>query len=753
MNLDKHHLEQLNKSGISKEVIESRGYHSVTNKAELAGLGFTTNQQRVPGLLIPLWGVDGKPAGHQFRPDNPRLNNKNKLIKYENPTGSNIRLDCPPRCQKMLADLQMPLWITEGSKKADSLASQGLCAISLNGVWGFMGKNATGATTFLADWDYVALKDRTVYLAFDSDVSTKPPVRKAMFRLAEHLHPLGAKINIVTLPQGNGKVGVDDYLVAGHSVTDLKNLSLPWKYVKRTEDKEKTIQACHRTVGEKLYLQVKKSEGDYAFAYIDDTDHIKLTEEIIVTGNTTVRPRPLPIKDGATIEFVGMPDENIVNTKLITPEELYQLLKSHLLKYVDLSDLDLDLCIYYILFTGFYPKVNTLGYLRFMADTGKGKSRILTAVGDICFYPMHASGASSFSGIARQQDIWHGTLVVDESDFAGDKEHQLLKYINLGFERGKYYVLTDKQNPREQEIFDPFCPKIFAMREPFRDNATEGRIFSVSPHETNNRSIPIILPQEYYAEMMHIRNTIAVFTLHHWNEVDGSKMVSFNDLDIEPRLKQLTMPLSIIFQFWPDGIQKFRDYILRRQIEIKKTRALSWEGTLVNLVISISTGDVDLQEAFADYYLSQKGIQAITPSMITSQLKTSAKSATQVLQSVGFEVEWRWIITNKPGAKNKKRTRAYCIPDANTWREIIQRYYYSEDEKFIEMPPVLMASKYFEGVQKCVPSVPSVPMEFTTDHFGTDGTDGTVLSTQLQHSDSNLLLETTDMEEEGWENL
>ncbi len=51
MTIEKTHLDQLWGSGISDEVITERGYRSVTNKAELASLGFGSNQQRVPALL------------------------------------------------------------------------------------------------------------------------------------------------------------------------------------------------------------------------------------------------------------------------------------------------------------------------------------------------------------------------------------------------------------------------------------------------------------------------------------------------------------------------------------------------------------------------------------------------------------------------------------------------------------------------------------------------------------------------------
>ena len=72
----------------------------------------------------------------------------------------------------------MPLWLTEGQKKADALASHGAVALCLLGVWNFKGK-IPGGTTLLADWDYVALNGREVRLVFDSDVVTIPGVRKA----------------------------------------------------------------------------------------------------------------------------------------------------------------------------------------------------------------------------------------------------------------------------------------------------------------------------------------------------------------------------------------------------------------------------------------------------------------------------------------------------------------------------------------------------------------------------------------------
>lgn len=196
-------------------------------KSALKNTGFSNSQQRAPGILIPLHGVDGSIVGHQYRPDKPREDKKReRLIKYENPVGASVRVDCPPRCRPQLGDPAVPLYITEGIKKVDALACAGACAIALTGVWGFKGKNPVGGTTILADFDYIALKERHTYLVFDSDSNINPHVRQALMRLSEHLGRKGAQVRIIELAPGPGgeKVGADDYLAQGKTIADLATL-------------------------------------------------------------------------------------------------------------------------------------------------------------------------------------------------------------------------------------------------------------------------------------------------------------------------------------------------------------------------------------------------------------------------------------------------------------------------------------------------------------------------------------------------
>jgi len=180
------HAALLTASAISDEVAKARGYRSVTDKAELRSLGFSANQARVPALLIPVWDVNGKIALYQARPDEPRVAN-GKAVKYETLVGSRMTIDVPPAVRHQLGDPSIPLWITEGIRKADAAVSAGLCCIGLLGVWNWRGRNEHGGKVALADWESIALNGREVFIAFDSDVMTKPEVAQALERLKAFL--------------------------------------------------------------------------------------------------------------------------------------------------------------------------------------------------------------------------------------------------------------------------------------------------------------------------------------------------------------------------------------------------------------------------------------------------------------------------------------------------------------------------------------------------------------------------------------
>jgi hypothetical protein len=217
-----HHRDQLEReSGISPEVLAESGVRSVAESAELRTLGFAEYQRMVPGILFPYKTLGGL-TRYRYRPDNPRLNDRGKPVKYEAPAGVPLSLYVPPKLLPLMANPKVDMDITEGEKKSLAGYSNGRVSVSLPGVWGFRGTNPFGGKTALPDWESVALNGRTVRVIFDSDVTVKPEVQLALARLVAFLESRGAKVRIVYLPDGpNGeKVGMDEYLLT-HTSDEL----------------------------------------------------------------------------------------------------------------------------------------------------------------------------------------------------------------------------------------------------------------------------------------------------------------------------------------------------------------------------------------------------------------------------------------------------------------------------------------------------------------------------------------------------
>ncbi len=194
MYLSEAHMKMLLEgSGIIQEVIETRGYHTIEKKADLKRLGFSEAQCTVPALVVPMYSPTGELVTRQIRPDAPRKNGDGKVIKYEAPAGSPIRLDVNPSQTERVRDASVCLWVTEGVKKADSLVCRDQCAVALQGVWCWQKDGVP-----LRDWEDVRLWGRPVCVIFDSDVTTNPKVQAALEGLVGFLRGRGARVTVAS---------------------------------------------------------------------------------------------------------------------------------------------------------------------------------------------------------------------------------------------------------------------------------------------------------------------------------------------------------------------------------------------------------------------------------------------------------------------------------------------------------------------------------------------------------------------------
>jgi putative DNA primase/helicase len=294
MTLLDHHEKMLSVgSAISPEIIKARGYKSVT-AIEARQYGFTGQQAR-DGLLLPVRPPDGSNGLYVLRPDTPRSEDDKKkgklpdgtfaqkVWRYEWPKGIGLRVDVSPTCLQMIKDVSKPVIVTEGIKKADSLASHlsDYCILDLNGVWSY--KNQEG---ILADFDCMNWVGRIVFIIYDSDIVAKKSVAKAIARLSKVLEHRKAKVTPIFLPPGpNGeKQGVDDFFAQGGTVEELFFYAklgeiLPYKLGAKGDPLPQSAE----------YLEVLHSLG-YTFT-MDD-----ITDGILVNGQPITDPLEAEIK-------------------------------------------------------------------------------------------------------------------------------------------------------------------------------------------------------------------------------------------------------------------------------------------------------------------------------------------------------------------------------------------------------------------------------------------------------------------------
>jgi len=301
------HAALIEASSIASEVAIARGYRSIIRAADAAALGFNTAQAAcVPALLVPVHSVGDGIVTYQMRPDHPRERD-GKPLKYETPAGSRMALDVPPAARAALGNPHVPLYVTEGARKADAAVSRGACCIALLGVWNWRGTNEHGGKTALAEWENIALNGRTVTIAFDSDVMTKPAVRGALDRLTAFLQSRGARVrwaHLPTTPDG-GKVGLDDYLAAGHTMDEVdalaadaptnastdadatENAEVAWTPPVRERPAPLIREAFHGLAGDFVHTVAPHTESDEAAL---------LMQFLVATGNLIGRGPYVPVE-------------------------------------------------------------------------------------------------------------------------------------------------------------------------------------------------------------------------------------------------------------------------------------------------------------------------------------------------------------------------------------------------------------------------------------------------------------------------
>jgi Domain of unknown function (DUF3854) len=221
--LSQKHEEMLFKeSGIARDVVRERGVRTTSGGRELPKGSSWRQRRRGTGILFTVHRPNGG-TSWSFRPDEP--DPKDPGRKYEQPSkhygGPGNVLDVHPRMRHLIDDTSVEITFVEGIKKADALTSQGVLAVGITGVWNWLSDGEP-----IPDMLEIPVDGRRVNICFDSDMLHNPNVQDATRRLAEHLASRGADVWVTYLPDkpDGSKMGADDFIVAGGTVSELKML-------------------------------------------------------------------------------------------------------------------------------------------------------------------------------------------------------------------------------------------------------------------------------------------------------------------------------------------------------------------------------------------------------------------------------------------------------------------------------------------------------------------------------------------------
>jgi hypothetical protein len=236
-------LDDLARSGISEEDAAAAGLFYVADASTVY-----PDFEPVPAIVIPYYRPDGELMTFErdgetlpfcrvryIIPPVPKAHNvwagPPKVQRYSQPGNSGTRAYFAPTMEwpRVLADIQEPIIITEGEKKALAAVALGYPVIALGGVFNFALARTDG---LLPELEAVPWRGRDLYIVFDSDAVTNGQIQMAEARLVEQLGTKrGARVIIIRLPPGpdGEKCGLDDFLemYGAPAFTQLLQNTLP----------------------------------------------------------------------------------------------------------------------------------------------------------------------------------------------------------------------------------------------------------------------------------------------------------------------------------------------------------------------------------------------------------------------------------------------------------------------------------------------------------------------------------------------
>ncbi len=364
-----------------------------------------------------------------------------------------------------------------------------------------------------------------------------------------------------------------------------------------------------------------------------------------------------------------------------TDEELDNDIKEFITTWLDIPEDVLQFAIWNIKRSWVYDRFHTLNYLRALGDTGMGKSRFLDTLGHLHYKPLNTSGATTAAPIFRIIEKWKGTLVMDEADLVkSDETQDIIKIINMGFEKGKYIMRCDKENNNTINFFDPYGPKILATRKVFQDKAVESRCITQVMKGTNKK-VPLNLNEDFFNSTGKLRNKLLMWRFKNYFTIDVNKEIDLG-IELEPRVRQIVNTFISLFGGDPKQLEVFKVFIQKHQDELIDERKNSFAGSIVESIynlVKIGNLNISAQEIIDEGNLTDFKGNPMKPRSLSSQLKSlgfaktvSKRVEDKVKRCVPLEPEFTMNLFKRFGYDVTVVTRYMKTSENNNKSEILE---------------------------------------------------------------------------------
>ena len=270
--------------------------------------------------------------------------------------------------------------------------------------------------------------------------------------------------------------------------------------------------------------------------------------------------------------------------KVAAPEKIDVLLsgiRNYIHKYVEVDSVCEEVATRYVALTWCFGRCEKLPYFRIMGPAGSGKSRLIAVMNLICYHSQIFSASTTPAVIYRFQDMYQGTLMIDEANF-DNFSGKILEILRAGYDRNSHIPRCSKDDYMPNS-FSPYGPKVLASYLPYSDEALESRFLNFTTTDMTRIDIPMSLDGAR-RDGIELRNRLLRFRISNYASIDTDYMPSEIQC-LRPRVKEIILPIIQITgeKQIPGPLLEYFKALNQRQIDVITN---SEEGLVVSALIN-----------------------------------------------------------------------------------------------------------------------------------------------------------------------